>query len=235
VLEVRDVAAGYDGVTVLRGVSLCVPDGHVVALLGANGAGKTTLLRTVAGVVRARSGSVILDGEDVTRQPLHRRARRGLCHIADGRAVFPSLSVRENLLLLADPGDPGEAIARATEVFPVLGNRLKQVAGSLSGGEQQMLAVVRAYLRRPRLVLIDEASMGLAPLVVDQIYDFLHQLVDRGTSILLVEQYVTKALDLAHEAYILSKGSIAFDGAASDLAGVDIFREYLGIDVGSAS
>lgn len=234
-LEVRDIVAGYGEAVVVRGVSLEVPDGRLVALLGANGVGKTTLLRTIAGVVKARTGTVVFRNEDITALPLHQRARRGLCHIADGRAIFPSLTVRENLYLHAEKGNEAEAVEKAAAAFPVLGMRLQQVAGTLSGGEQQMLALVRAYVREVKLVLVDEASMGLAPLVVDRIYEFLMQLVAEGTSILLVEQYVTRALEIADTAYILNKGTMVYHGPASDLVGEDIFSRYLGIEIAAGA
>ncbi|MGD0749446.1 MAG: ABC transporter ATP-binding protein [Acidimicrobiales bacterium] len=205
----------------------------MVALLGPNGAGKTTLLRTAAGFIRATRGSIRFDGEDVTGAAAHVMARKGLCLLPEGRGIFPSLSVRDNLLLQSPKGEERASIERAVELFPILGTRIGQTAGSLSGGEQQMLALVRASVSNPKLVVVDEASLGLAPLVVDKIFDTLRQIVATGTSLLLVEQYVTRALDIADRVYLLNRGQIVFSGAADELEGEDVFERYLGIDVGS--
>jgi branched-chain amino acid transport system ATP-binding protein len=233
VLEVEHVTAGYGDTVVLRDVSLRVADASVVALLGPNGAGKTTLLRTAAGFIRATRGSIRFDGEDVTGAAAHVMARKGLCLLPEGRGIFPSLSVRDNLLLQSPKGEERASIERAVELFPILGTRIGQTAGSLSGGEQQMLALVRASVSNPKLVVVDEASLGLAPLVVDKIFDTLRQIVATGTSLLLVEQYVTRALDIADRVYLLNRGQIVFSGAADELEGEDVFERYLGIDVGS--
>jgi branched-chain amino acid transport system ATP-binding protein len=211
-----------------------VPDATTVALLGPNGAGKTTLLRTAAGFIRPTSGRVMLDGEDVTGLPAHIRARRGLCHLPEGRGIFPTLSVRDNLVLQSTKGKGGEAdgVERALSTFPLLAGRLRQQAGSLSGGEQQMLALARTFLCDPKLVVVDEASLGLAPLVVNQIFTALGTIVAAGTALLLVEQYVSRALDLADSVYILNRGQIVFSGPAQGLAREDVFEHYLGITVG---
>ncbi|MGQ0467957.1 MAG: ABC transporter ATP-binding protein [Sporichthyaceae bacterium] len=227
-LELREVDAGYGAGLVLRNVTLRVPDGAVVALLGANGAGKTTLLRVAAGLVRPSSGALVIDGTDVTGEPPHRLVKHGVCHVPEGRGVFPSLTVRENLVVQSPPGKHEEAIAAATSAFPRLGERLKQVAGTMSGGEQQMLALARAYVQNPKVVLLDEVSMGLAPRVVDEIFEFLQRLADGGAALLLVEQYVTKALALADYVYLLSKGTVAFVGEPGELDGEDLFARYLG-------
>jgi branched-chain amino acid transport system ATP-binding protein len=190
-LELRGIEAGYGEHAVLRDVSLTVPAGTVVAVLGPNGAGKTTLLRVASGLLRPSAGTVRLAGEDITR------ARRGLCHIPEGRGIYPSLTVRENLLLHSRPGQEATALDRATSAFPVLGNKLRQPARLLSGGQQQMLSLVRAYLADPKVVIVDEASMGLAPVVVDQIFEFLGEIAASGTALLIVEQYVSRALALA--------------------------------------
>ena len=191
-LELDGIDVGYGDTPVLRGVSLTVPDGAVVALLGANGAGKTTLLRAASGLLPPSAGHIVFDGRDVTRERAHRLAKRGLCHIPEGRGIFPTLSVRENLSLDAPRGQESDAVALGVDTFPVLGERLKLHAGKLSGGEQQMLALMRAYIRKPSIVLVDEPSMGLAPLIVDQIFDFLGRLVAEGAALLLVEQYVSR-------------------------------------------
>jgi branched-chain amino acid transport system ATP-binding protein len=228
VLSLRDIRAGYDGAPVLQGIRLDVPKGAVVALLGANGAGKTTLLRTASGLLKPQTGSVMLAGKDVTRTPPHRRARAGLCHITEGRAIFPALSVRDNLELAIPPWVKDKDYSRALGVFPALGTRLKQVAGSMSGGEQQMLSLARAFLCQPKVVLADEVSMGLAPMVVDQIFDSLHQLTQMGISMLLVEQYVQRALEMADFVYLLQRGEMAFAGPVADVDRSTVVRAYVG-------
>jgi len=227
VLELRNITAGYGDTTVLRDVSVTVPDSSVVALLGPNGAGKTTTLRVASGLVRPRRGEVVLDGAEVSRLGPYRRVARGLCHIPEGRGIFPSLTVRENLILDSARGKEREAIEKAVETFPVLGIRQRQVAGTLSGGEQQMLALVRAYVSKPKIVLVDEASLGLAPLVVDNIFEFLEQLAADGVALLLVEQYVSRALELASTVYVLSQGSIVYSGPAGELDEVHVHRTMM--------
>jgi len=232
VLDVGQVTAGYGDTVVLRDVSLSVADSSVVALLGPNGAGKTTLLRTASGLIRPMGGTIRFDGEEVTGAAAHVMARKGLCHLPEGRGIFPSLSVRDNLILQSPKGEEHASIERAVEAFPILGTRIQQTAGSLSGGEQQMLALVRAYVSHPKLVVVDEASLGLAPLIVDKIFEMLQQIVDTGTSLLLVEQYVTRALAIADRVYLLNRGRVVFSGPADQLAGDDVFERYLGIEVG---
>jgi branched-chain amino acid transport system ATP-binding protein len=227
-LELHNVTAGYGETTVLRDVSITVPDSAVVALLGPNGAGKTTTLRVASGLLRPREGAVVLDGDDVTRLGPYQRVRRGLCHIPEGRGIFPSLTVRENLILDSAKGKEAEAIERAVETFPVLGTRQRQIAGTLSGGEQQMLALVRAYVSNPTMVLVDEASLGLAPLVVDNIFAFLEKLASERVALLLVEQYVSRALALASVVYLLNQGTIVYSGPASELDEDTIFSLYAG-------
>ena len=229
-LTLTSVTAGYGESTVLRDISLTVAEGEVAALLGPNGAGKTTLLRTATGLVRPRSGTIVLGGKDLTGNPPHGFARSGICHVPEGRGIFPSLTVRENLVIQARARPVDEAIAEATEFFPVLGRRLGQTAGSLSGGEQQMLAMSRAYLTRPRIVLVDEASFGLAPLVVDKIYEAMSRLAERGMSLIIVEQYVQRALERADTVYILSRGEIVHSGSAKAIAPDEIYEKYLGIE-----
>ncbi len=231
-LELEDVTAGYDDTVVLRQVSLSVPRSGVVALLGPNGAGKTTLLRTAAGLLRPMSGRVRLQGTDVTGSGAHELARAGLCHLPEGRGIFPSLSVGENLLLATPKGKATDAVEVVGGHFPALSMRLKQLAGSLSGGEQQMLALARAFLTEPAVVVVDEPSVGLSPIVVEQIFASLEAVVQRGTAVLLVEQYVDRALELADSVYLLNRGSVVFSGAADELSGSDIFVRYLGIEVG---
>jgi len=232
-LELRDVVGGYGDTTVLRGVSLIVPESSVVALLGPNGAGKTTTLRMASGLLRPTSGAVLFDGEDVSKLSPYRRSARGLCHVPEGRGIFPSLTVRENVVMYARRGSENNAWDRAVEVFPVLGTRRRQIAGTLSGGEQQMLALSRAYVANPRLVLVDEASLGLAPLVVDDIFEFLAKLAGAGSSLLLVEQYVSRALALAETVYLLNQGQIVYAGNSADLDEAQIFALYTGVDAGA--
>jgi branched-chain amino acid transport system ATP-binding protein len=214
---------------VLRDISLSVPDGSVVAVLGPNGAGKTTMLRTVSGSLRPTGGSVVLDGEDISSLSTQRRVRRGICHIPEGRGVFPSFSVKENLLMFSAKGHEKEALERSAAAFPPLANRMNQIAGSLSGGEQQMLAIVRAYITDPKVVLVDEASMGLAPLVVESIFEFLGRIATEGISLLIVEQYVSRALELADSVYLFSQGRVVKSGPARDMKTEEIFEQYLGI------
>lgn len=227
-LVLDGVTAGYGRTEVLHEVKLVVPSSSVVALFGANGAGKTTLMRVAAGFLRPTAGTVRLSGEDITRSTPHRRAQLGICDIPEGRGIFPSLTVRENLVLQSPPGRESEAIAMAGEAFPVLGKRSRQVAGSLSGGEQQMLALSRAYVTNPKVVLLDEVSLGLSPVAVDQVYAFLVTLRDRATTLLLIEQYVRRALDLADHVYVMEKGRIVFDAAGSQVPSEAILEAYLG-------
>jgi len=227
-LELRGVSSGYGSTTILRGVDLVVPAGSVTALLGPNGAGKTTLLKTVSGLLRPTSGSVNLDGADVSGLPPYKRAALGLCHIPEGRGIFRSLTVRENLELQAAPGHEQAAMDRCIAAFPILGQRLDQKAGTLSGGQQQMLAMGRAYARSPRLILVDEASLGLAPIVVDSIFEFLAGITRTGASLLIVDQFVARALAMATTAYVLNRGEIVFSGTPAELEAGDVFAQYLG-------
>jgi branched-chain amino acid transport system ATP-binding protein len=227
-----NIVAGYAETTVLRGVSLTVPDASVVALLGANGAGKTTLLRVASGLLRPTAGRMTLDGVDVTSARPHQLATRGVCHVPEGRGIFPSLTVRENLSLQAGGGKGG--LDRAVEAFPRLGERLTQTAGTLSGGEQQMLSLARSYIANPKVMLLDEVSMGLAPKIVDEIFEFLGRVAHEGASLLLVEQYVTRALALADYVYLLNRGQVAYRGEPSELEDEDVFARYLGTEVGAA-
>lgn len=227
-LELANVTAGYGDSDALRDVTLVVPPQTVVALLGANGAGKTTLLRVASGLVQTRTGQVKVDGRNVSHYSATEFTRTGVCHVTEGRSVFPSLSVRENLTLFARRRDLGEAIEMAVDAFPKLGDRMKQIAGTLSGGEQQMLALTRAYVSGAQTVLLDEVSMGLAPIVVEEIFAFLHKLRDRGTSLLLVEQYVSKALEVADHVYVLSRGRVAFAGETSEVDADALAESYLG-------
>jgi branched-chain amino acid transport system ATP-binding protein len=232
VLQLDDLTAGYGEAVVLRQVSLSVPAAGAVALLGPNGAGKTTLLRTAAGLLRPTAGRIRLAGVDMTGRSAHEMARAGLCHLPEGRGIFPSLTVGENLLLATPRGTHIDAVETVAEKFPVLRARLKQTAGSLSGGEQQMLALARAFLTEPEVVVVDEPSLGLAPVMVEQIFGSLEAILRSGTAVLLVEQYVNRALELADTVYLLNRGSMVFSGAAGTLSDTAIFERYLGIEVG---
>jgi branched-chain amino acid transport system ATP-binding protein len=227
-LALDGVSAGYGASAVLHDVTVTVPQGALVALLGANGAGKTTLLRVAAGLLRPAAGEVRLGGATVTGQPAHRRARRGLCLIPEGRGIFPSLTVRENLQIEVPPWVKDAALGRALDMFPVLGNRTKQVAGTLSGGEQQMLALARAVLAEPKVILVDEISMGLAPKLVDRLFEALTGLAASGVSMLIVEQYIQRALELCSLAYIINKGTVVYSGSSQSLQRDTIIRNYLG-------
>jgi len=215
-LRLRNVEARYGRFVALKNVSLVVPEGAVVALLGPNGVGKTTLLRTVSGMLPATAGSIVFDGERIESLPDYAIARRRLAHIPEGRGIFPALTVRENLVMGGfDAGAPG---ARDVfDLFPVLQQRLGQLAGTLSGGEQQMLALARAIISRPRLLMVDELSHGLAPVLVAQLFDTLGQIRAAGTTILLVEQYVRYALRLADVVVVMQKGRVAFIGEPAEL------------------
>ena len=226
-LELRNVTAGYTGAPVLHDVDLVVPDGSTVALLGPNGAGKTTLLRVAAGTLRPMRGRLLVDGADVTGRQPHDLVRHGVCTVPEGRAVFPGLTVRENLTLFA--GGSSDHLDLAVQAFPALGRRMNQRAGTMSGGEQQMVALARAYLQSPRLILLDEVSMGLAPVIVDEVFEFLATLRARGASLLLVEQYVGKALALADYVVLLSRGRIGFVGEPHELDEERIYQSYAGL------
>lgn len=226
-LELTGITGGYGSTTVLRDVSLSVPRGSVVALLGPNGAGKSTTMRMASGLLRPQHGSVMLEGADVTRAIPSRRARLGICHVMEGRSIFPSLTVRENLRLQATRGTSiSDVLDRTQQVFPQLAERPRQIAGTLSGGEQQMLALMRAYLSNPRVVLVDEASLGLAPVIVDQIFDFLSRIASEGVSLLIVEQYAERVLAIAETAYLLNQGRVVHGGPAQDLDEEQVFALY---------
>lgn len=227
ILELSGLRAGYGRAEVLRGVDLSVAEGATVVLLGSNGAGKSTLLKTVAGLVPARGGEISFAGASVARAAAHTRARRGICLIPEGRGIFRRLTVRENLAVHADAGRAREGIERAASLFPVLGQRLDQAAGTLSGGEQQMLSLARAFVTDAPLILADELSMGLAPLVVDEIFAALALLRRQGRSLLLVEQYVERAVGVADHVYILGKGQIVFAGEPSECSSGAVFARYL--------
>jgi branched-chain amino acid transport system ATP-binding protein len=220
-LRVEDLHAGYGPIEVLKGISLEVREGEIVTLLGANGAGKTSTLRCLSGCNRPRQGRVTFAGRDIHGLPAHEVVRLGLVHAPEGRRIFPRLTVLENLRMGAythtDHGGVESDLARVFELFPVLRDRQRQAGGTLSGGEQQMLAVARALLARPRLLLLDEPSLGLAPLVVRRIFEVIGQLNREGLSVLLVEQNARLALRLAHRGYVLETGRVTLSGPAATL------------------
>ena len=233
ILEVRDLTAGYGPIRALDGVSIEVGEGETVAIIGANGAGKTTLLMAITGVVPARGGEVLFEGRPITRLPTHAIARLGVGHAPEGRRIFPRLSVRENLQLGGFTRTDRTTVARdideACGMFPVLGDRMSQLGGTLSGGEQQMLALARAIVGRPRLLLLDEPSLGLAPLIVQKIFEVIASLAKRGIAVVLVEQNARAALKLADRGYVLETGRITLSGPGTELAHDRRVREaYLG-------
>jgi branched-chain amino acid transport system ATP-binding protein len=230
-LEVEDLWVAYGGIEALRGISFTVDEGEIVTLLGANGAGKTTTLRTVSGLLRPRSGVVTFDGQRLDTVPAHQIVRLGLGHVPEGRRIFPRMTVRENLLMGAYyRNDNLDAdMDRVFDLFPVLRERISQDGGTLSGGEQQMLAIGRALMSRPRLLLLDEPSMGLAPMIVGRIFDIIREINEHGTTVLLVEQNAAQALRLAGRGYVLETGEIVMSDAASSLLADDRVRAaYLG-------
>jgi branched-chain amino acid transport system ATP-binding protein len=220
-LELRDIVAGYGETEVLHGVTVAVPRGSFTALLGVNGAGKSTLLKVASGLLRPTAGSVWRDGADVSLQRSDARSAGGLCHIPEGRAIYRQLTVRENLTMQAHGIKDKEAIERAVSAFPVIGRRLRQVAGTMSGGEQQMLALAAAYVRSPNAILIDEPSLGLAPIITDSVFAFMAQLRGSDVGMLVVDQFALKLLRLADHAYVMNRGEIVYDGPPT---GLDIDR-----------
>jgi len=235
VLELRDVSVAYGKIRALKGVSLTVREGEVVTLIGSNGAGKSTLLRATAGLIPHQGGSIVFDGVPLDRVPGHRVARRGLRLVPESRGLLTRMRVGENLLMGTyagvPPGSSGPPdLERVLDRFPVLRERWNQFAGTLSGGEQQQLAIARALVGRPRLLMLDEPSLGLAPLLVKEIFRVIRQLKADGATILLVEQNAKQALQVADRGYILETGEIALEGPASELLGGEaVQRAYLGV------
>ncbi len=231
-LEVRNLVTAYGSIEALHGISLDVADGEIVALLGANGAGKTTALRTISGLLRPRSGEVWFAGERIDRRPAHEIVRLGLTQVPEGRWIFSLMTVDENLRLgaYAEPRVPQAALDRVFALCPRMRERRAQLAGTLSGGEQQMLAIARALMTRPRLLLLDEPSMGLAPVLVRLIIQTIAEINRDGTTVLLVEQNASAALRLARRAYVLENGRVALEGPSADLAKNERVRQaYLGV------
>jgi len=234
-LEVSGLRAGYGRLPVIFGIDLTVEEGEIVALLGLNGAGKTTTLRAISGMVPVMAGSVRFGGDDITGQPAERITRRGLLHVPEGRGIFPNLRVDESLRLAAalaklDAAEVTSRVEEAYTTFPSLERRRGQAAGTLSGGEQQMLALARALIWRPRLLMVDEMSQGLAPAIVDRLFEIVKTFRDNGTALILVEQFVTRALAVADRAYVVEKGEIGYSGTAAALAADEEFvrSSYLG-------
>ena len=232
-LEVKDLQVYYGVIQALKGISFHVNQGEVIALIGANGAGKTTTLQTLTGILSPKSGSIVFEGKDLTRTPAHKIVEMGMAHVPEGRRVFADMSVYENLLLGAytrkDKAEIAESLASVYKRFPRLEERKGQRAGTLSGGEQQMLAMGRALMSRPRIILMDEPSMGLSPIFVNEFFDIIREVSESGTTVLLVEQNAKKALSIADRAYVLETGSITMDGKAEDLLNDEaVQKAYLG-------
>jgi branched-chain amino acid transport system ATP-binding protein len=226
-LELQGITAGYGDSHVLRDVSVTVPPSSVVAMLGANGAGKTTLLKVASGLLAPAAGRVLVDGVDVTGAAPHELVDAGVCHVPEGRGIFRSLTVSETLQLFSKHRPDG--YEEVLDAFPRLGQRLHQLGGTMSGGEQQMLALSRAYLSSAHVVLLDEVSMGLAPKVVDEIFEFISALAKQGRALLLVEQFVSRALAVADYVCVLHKGQLSFTGEPRELASGDVADVYLGV------
>ncbi|MBM0237863.1 ABC transporter ATP-binding protein [Micromonospora sp. ATA32] len=233
-LEIDDVSLLYGRIQALHGISLTVDEGEIVALIGANGAGKSTTMRAISGIRPIATGSIRFEGEDISKLRADLRVRRGLCQAPEGRGIFPGMTVLENLDMGAytrrDRAGVAQDLARVLDLFPRLAERRKQPGGTLSGGEQQMLAVGRALMSRPKLLLLDEPSMGLAPMLIQQIFDIVTEINEQGTTVLLVEQNAQQALARAHRAYVLETGRIVKSGTGAELLHDPAVKEaYLGV------
>lgn len=232
-LEIKDLNVHFGVIHALKGISLTVNDGEIVTLIGANGAGKTTTLRTISGLKKPTSGSILLDGKDITHTSPRDRVKMGMSQVPEGRRVFPDMTVLENLELGAylrrDRAGIAEDLKMVYERFPRLADRKRQAAGTLSGGEQQMLVMGRALMSRPKILFLDEPSMGLAPLLVQEIFDIIQDINKSGTTVLLVEQNASMALQIANRAYVMETGSIVLSGTGEELShSDDIKKAYLG-------
>ena len=238
-LELDDMHVFYGRIEAIKGLSITVEEGEVVTLIGANGAGKTTTLKAISGVRPVADGHILFDGQDITHLPAHRRVELGICQAPEGRRVFPGMSVLENLEMGAyarrpTPNERQQDLERVFSLFPRLEERATQVGGTLSGGEQQMLAIGRALMARPRLLLLDEPSMGLAPLLIAQLFEIITEINEQGTTILLVEQNAAQALARAHRAYVLETGRIVKEGGGHEMLDDEAVQAaYLGGDVGT--
>ncbi len=232
-LEIEELEVYYGAINAIKGISFNVEQGEVIALIGANGAGKTTILHTMTGLVAAKHGSIRFNGKELTKTPAHKIVSMGMAHVPEGRRVFAQLSVYENLMLgtytRKDKAEINESIEHVYERFPRLKERQNQLAGTLSGGEQQMLAMGRALMSKPSIILMDEPSMGLSPLYVSEIFDIIQEINKSGTTVLLVEQNAKKALSIANRAYVLETGNIALSGDAHELMDNEqVKKAYLG-------
>ena len=232
-LEIKDLEVYYGMIQAIKGISFEVNEGEVIALIGANGAGKTTTLQTITGMLQAKKGHIFFEGEDITKVPGHKIVSMGMAHVPEGRRVFAHLSVLENLKLGAftrkDKNEIAESLEKVYKIFPRLEERKNQSAGTLSGGEQQMLAMGRALMSKPRIILMDEPSMGLSPIFVEEIFSIIKEISAAGTTVLLVEQNAKKALSIADRAYVLETGNIVLSGDAEELMNNEsIKKAYLG-------
>ena len=232
-LEIRDIEVYYGVIQAIKGISFDVNEGEVIALIGANGAGKTTILHTITGLLQPKKGSITFDGKDITKVPAHKIVSMGMAHVPEGRRVFSQLSVYENLKMGAytrkDKNEIEESLEMVYGKFPRLEERKNQLAGTLSGGEQQMLAMGRALMSHPKIVLMDEPSMGLSPIFVEEIFKIIEEVSSSGTTVLLVEQNAKKALGIANRAYVLETGNIVLDGDATELMNNETVKKaYLG-------
>ena len=232
-LEIKNLSVYYGGIRALNGISFQVRAGELTTLIGSNGAGKSTTLKTISGLLRAKQGSITYQGEDITRASSERIVAAGISHCPEGRRIFASLSVRENLQLGAAQRKDTDGIAQDMEsmlvLFPRLRERIQQVGGTLSGGEQQMLAIARALMSRPKLLMLDEPSLGLAPIMVEKIFEVIRELKTQGKTILLVEQSVHQALEVADQAFVLETGQVSLSGRAADLKhNPQVEQSYLG-------
>ena len=234
-LQIKDLCVKYDNIQVLHGISMEIKEGELVALIGANGAGKTTTLTTLSGVKRAFSGEILYDGKNITKMSTDEIVKSGIIHVPEGRQIFSRMTIEENLVLGAytekNQTRQKENMERGMNMFPILRERRKQLAGTLSGGEQQMLAIARALMGNPRMLLLDEPSMGLSPLMTEQVFDAIKMLNEAGTTILLVEQNAFDALEISSRAYVMENGVITREGKSSDLMKDPVIkRAYLGGD-----
>ena len=232
-LEIRDLEVNYGMIAAIKGVSLDVNEGEVIALIGANGAGKTTILHTITGLLKAKTGSIMFEGHELTKTPAHKIVELGMAHVPEGRRIFSHLTVLENLKLGAYTRKDKDGVAadlrKVYDRFPRLAERKKQIAGTLSGGEQQMLAMGRALMSKPRIIVMDEPSMGLSPIFVSEIFDIIQSISSDGVTVLLVEQNAKKALSIADRGYVLETGKIVLAGEADELINDEsVRRAYLG-------
>lgn len=232
-LEVNNLVVSYGMIRALKGISFKVEKGEIVSLIGANGAGKTTTLHTVTGLIRAKEGSIVFKGEDITKVPAHKIVTKGLVHVPEGRRIFQNLTVAENLMMGSytrkDKADIAKDLKHVYELFPRLEERKTQMAGTLSGGEQQMLAMGRALLSGGEMIVMDEPSMGLSPLLVSEVFDIIKSIRDAGKTVLLVEQNAKKAMSISDRVYVLETGNVSMEGKASDLINDEnIKKAYLG-------